>query len=76
VLLLAFHKGEQVLHRDELFGVPVALDFAFFMPEEMRAWLEEAGFDVEEIIEREPYAEVEHPSRRVYIWARKPEKDE
>jgi SAM-dependent methyltransferase len=72
VLLLAFHKGEQVIHRDELLGKPVTLDFAFFMPEEMRAWLEEAGFSVEEVIEREPYAEVEHPSQRVYIWSRKP----
>jgi hypothetical protein len=27
---------------------------------------------VEEIIEREPYPDVEHQSRRAYIFARKP----
>ena len=34
-----------------------------------------AGFTVEEILEREPYApEVEYQSRRAYAWAHKPEK--
>jgi hypothetical protein len=34
--------------------------------------LEEAGFTVEVRIEREPNPEVEHPSRRGYLLARKP----
>jgi hypothetical protein len=35
--------------------------------------LEAAGFTTEEVVEREPYApEVEHQSRRAYIFARKP----
>lgn len=71
LLLLAFHLGEEVLHRDELWGVPVSLDFHFFGAEEMAGYLVAAAFEIEEIFEREPYPEVEHPSRRAYIFARK-----
>jgi hypothetical protein len=35
-------------------------------------FLESAGFQVGEIIEREPYPGVEHESRRAYIFAEKP----
>ena len=34
--------------------------------------LRQAGFSVEECLERDPYPE-EHPSRRAYIFARKPD---
>jgi SAM-dependent methyltransferase len=72
-LLLAFHIGDQVLHLDEWWEQKVSLDFYFFQPTEMREWLVAAGFKVEEVLEREPYAEdVEHQSRRCYISARKP----
>jgi hypothetical protein len=30
----------------------------------MAGSLRAAGFEVEEVVEREPYADVEHPSRR------------
>jgi SAM-dependent methyltransferase len=73
VLLLAFHVGDQTVHLDEWWGQPVSLDFRFFRPEEMADFLRRAGFEVEEIVEREPYPDVEHPSRRAYIFARKPE---
>ena len=39
----------------------------------MDAYLTTAGFEVEETIERDPYPDVEHQSRRAYIFARKPE---
>jgi hypothetical protein len=39
----------------------------------MAAWLRAAGFEIEEIVEREPYPEVEHQSRRAYIFARRPQ---
>jgi SAM-dependent methyltransferase len=72
LLLMAFHIGDDVVHLDEWWGQPVSVDFVFFRPEEMAAFLREAGFDVGEIVEREPYAGVEHPSRRAYIFAEKP----
>lgn len=72
LLLLAFHLGDEMLHRDELWGVPVSLDFYFFGREEMLGYLRAADFEIREVIERDPYPEVEHPSRRAYIFARKP----
>ena len=73
VLLLAFHVGDETVHLDEWWGQPVSLDFRFLRPEEMSDSLRRAGFEVEEIVEREPYPDVEHPSRRAYIFARKTE---
>lgn len=72
LLLVAFHIGEETVHRDELWGHAVSLDFRFLMPAAMIAHLEAAGFHVIERIEREPYPEVEHPSRRGYLLARSP----
>jgi hypothetical protein len=49
------------------------MDFHFLQPPAVQRDLEAAGLRVEEIIEREPYApDVEHQSRRAYIFARKP----
>jgi hypothetical protein len=48
------------------------MDFLFFQPPKIKLCLEAEGFVVEEIIEREPYPEVEYQSHRAYIFARKP----
>jgi len=72
LLLLAFHTGDEVLHEDELWGQKISMDFLLFPPSEIKRDLEAAGFTIEEIIEREPYPDVEYPSRRAYIFARKP----
>jgi SAM-dependent methyltransferase len=72
VLLLTFHIGQEVIHRDEWWGKEVSLDFILFEREEMKDQLKAVGFELEEVIERDPYAEVEYPSRRSYIFARKP----
>ena len=73
LLLLAFHIGDETLHRDAWWDRPVNLDFRFFSPQAIVRDLEAAGLVVEEVIEREPYApEVEHQSRRAYVFARKP----
>lgn len=55
-----------------LWGHPVSLDFRFLMPQRMVAHLVAAGFLVMERVEREPYPEAEHPSRRCYLLARSP----
>jgi ubiquinone/menaquinone biosynthesis C-methylase UbiE len=73
LLLLAFHIGDEMLQPDALWGRPVSMDFYFFPPHAIQPDLEAADLVVEELIEREPYApEVEHQSRRAYIFARKP----
>jgi SAM-dependent methyltransferase len=72
LLLLAFHIGDNIVHLDEWWGRRVSVDFHFFRPEEMKGFLKEAGFRVVEVVEREPYPGVEHPSRRAYVFAEKP----
>ena len=72
LLLLAFHIGDETIHLDDWWEQKVNIDFFFFQPAQMARDLQAAGFEIEEIIEREPYPEVEHQSRRAYIFARRP----
>lgn len=72
VMLLSFHIGDEMIHLDEWWEKPVNLDFYFFQPAEMADFLTQAGFALEETIEREPYPDIEHQSRRCYILAHKP----
>jgi ubiquinone/menaquinone biosynthesis C-methylase UbiE len=72
VLLLAFHKGREVMHIEDFWGKPVRMDFVFFEKEEMEGYLKEAGFEIVESLERPPYADVEYQSHRVYIFAKRP----
>lgn len=72
VLLVTFHLGQEIIHRDEWWGKEVSLDFIFFEREEMKSYLTTAGFELQEVIERDPYGEdIEHQSRRAYIFAQK-----
>ncbi len=72
LLLISFHIGDNAVHLDDWWGQKVCIDFFFFLAAEMADYLRLAGFEVEEIIEREPYPEIEHPSRRAYIFASRP----
>jgi SAM-dependent methyltransferase len=73
VLLVAFHIGDETLHLDELWDEKVDVDFHFYESGEVAAALAAVGFEVEEVLERDPYPpEVEHQSRRAYIFARRP----
>jgi SAM-dependent methyltransferase len=73
VVLLAFHLGTEDSHHEEMFGRPVMLDVAFFTTAEMSGYLASAGFRVDEVRERDPYApDVEYQSRRGYVLASKP----
>jgi SAM-dependent methyltransferase len=71
LLLVAFHIGDDPIHLDEWWGHRVCVDFFLFRPDEVAGCLRAAGFEIEEIIEREPYPDVEHQSRRAYIFARR-----
>ena len=74
LLLLAFHLGGEVIRPPELWGQPIAMEFYHFDRALIERLLSEAGFRIEEVIERAPYApEVEYQSRRAYIFARRPE---
>jgi len=72
LLLLAFHVGDDVLQENELWGHKISMEFFFFQLGEISQLLEAAGLAVKEVIQRDPYPEVEYPSRRAYIFARKP----
>jgi SAM-dependent methyltransferase len=69
LVLVAFHVGEQVLHFDELWGQNVFIDFYLFRSSAVADALRSAGFEVEKIIERDPYPDVEAQTRRAYILA-------
>jgi ubiquinone/menaquinone biosynthesis C-methylase UbiE len=68
-LLVSFHIGEETRHLDEWWGHNVSIDFQFLMPQTIAETMATAGFAIDGVIEREPYPEVEHPSRRAYILA-------
>lgn len=70
-LLLSFHRGSEIRHFEALWEQPVSLDFIFFEREEMLGYLSEAGFIVDEVIERDPYRGVEAQTQRVYVFAHK-----
>jgi SAM-dependent methyltransferase len=70
VLLVSFHMGDHTVHRDELWGQSVSLDFHFLLPGVVTTALHSAGFVVTESVEREPYEAAEYPSRRCYLFAR------
>lgn len=71
VLLISFHIGREIVHLDEMLDEKVSLDFFQYETAEIVKFLTAAGFEIEEAIERNPYAEaVEHQTRRAYIFAR------
>ncbi len=72
-LLLTFHIGQDTSQIEDLWDSGAALEFHFFRVSTVADYIRDAGFEIEEIIEREPYApEVEYQSRRAYIFAQKP----
>jgi len=71
-LLMAFHGGEDTVHRDEWYGQAVSIDFRFFRGDEMVDYLVAAGFDDIKVVQREPY-EFEYPTHRCYVTAKETE---
>jgi ubiquinone/menaquinone biosynthesis C-methylase UbiE len=67
--LVSFHIGEQIIHRDELFGAQVSLDFRCHTPESIVEALRSANLAVIEEVHREAYDGAEYPSRRCYLVA-------
>ncbi|HTW95297.1 MAG TPA: hypothetical protein VMD30_10910 [Tepidisphaeraceae bacterium] len=59
-------------HLDLWWDLPVDIDFYFFEVEGISRLLTEARFQIEQNLQREPYADVQHQSRRCYIEAKKP----
>jgi ubiquinone/menaquinone biosynthesis C-methylase UbiE len=70
-LLLSFHVGHEneVRRVTDLFGAAVELDFFFYSPATVKDLLADAGFVLDDAIERDPYPEVEAQTRRCYLLA-------
>ena len=73
LLFFTFHIGQNAIFVDNWWEKEVAINFFFFETDEMKNYLETAGFEIEDLIIRYPYKDVEHQSQRAYIFARKPD---
>ena len=71
LVLVAFHIGEHVVHLDEWWQHPVDLDFRFLSVDTVTTAVASAQFIIEAVVQRSPYPDVEHPSQRGYVLARK-----
>ena len=72
-LLLSFHIGKDTSQVEDLWDSGAALEFHFFSVGTVAGYILGAGFEIEEVVEREPYApEVEYQSCRAYIFVQKP----
>lgn len=60
IFLFTYHIGQKTIHLNEFLGKKVNLDFMFFTTEFISNCLKNNGFKMIDIIEREPYAEVEY----------------
>jgi hypothetical protein len=76
-LLAAFHVSAagqptgSVKHVNTWWDIDVDLDFHFLDPVEVASDLQTAGFEIMSRVDREPWPEVEYPSRRSYLLARR-----
>jgi len=69
--LFSFHVGTQENHLDEFLNEKVDVTFYFFEVETVLEMLEKTGFQIAETVVRDPYKNVEYPSKRAYITAEK-----
>ncbi|MDJ0988955.1 MAG: class I SAM-dependent methyltransferase [Desulfobacterales bacterium] len=72
LFLLTYHIGGETLPVEEFLGRKVKIDFMFFSTQFIQAALATCGFEIRDVIEREPYPGVEYESRRGYVLAEKP----
>jgi SAM-dependent methyltransferase len=68
---LAGHPAGGIMHVDEWWGERVDLDFYYLDPGEVADGLTAAGFSVMARTDREPWPDVELPSRRSYLLCRR-----
>jgi len=74
LFLFTYHIGEETIHIEEFLDNKIDIDFMFFTTDFIYSCLRKIGFKKIEIIEREPYPEVEYQSRRAYVFVEKPDR--
>lgn len=55
LLLVSFHLGQSTVQSKSWWGIPVAMDYTYFLSAEMRDYLTRAGFKIEGFMDRPPY---------------------
>lgn len=69
--LFSFHIGDGRVDLDEFLEKELRITFYYFEVDRILAILEKVGFNVLETVVRNPYKDVEYPSKRAYILAEK-----
>ncbi len=69
--LFSFHIGDYTVHMDDFFDEKVNIDFYALQTEKVKEILLQTGFEIIDLIEREPYKNREYESKRAYIWSKK-----
>lgn len=69
IILLTFHIGEESIHVQEFLGKKVDIELMLFKTEFIENCLKKNGFEILDVINREPYPEVEYETRRAYVFA-------
>ena len=70
--LFTYHIGEETVHVEEFLGKHVDINWMFFKSDFIMGCLQKTGFESIEVIERDPYPDVEYQSKRAYVIAVKP----
>ena len=70
--LFSFHVGEDIVQLDYFLEQKVNIDFYFFDTEKIIDLVTGTGFEIIDVVERQPYKDVEYPSKRAYVWVKKP----
>lgn len=68
--LFSFHIGDEVISLDKFLEKEVKIKFQFFEVEKIKSLVEECGFDIVDVVRRQPY-NTEHPTERAYFWVKK-----
>lgn len=68
--LFSFHIGDNIVHLDDFLDQQVKINFYFFETNKILDLLTETGFEIIDTIERQPYKDLEYPSKRAYIWTK------
>jgi uncharacterized protein YceH (UPF0502 family)/SAM-dependent methyltransferase len=71
-LAVAVHTGDAVVHRDELWGQPIDVDFVFHDPAAMLDAFATAGLVDIEWYHRGPLPGADEETERLYVLARRP----
>lgn len=71
ILLFTYHVGDNTIHLNQFLQQEIDIDFMFHNTEAIINLLQEIGFKEIEVIEREPYKNIEYQSKRAYIFAKK-----